>query len=106
MSVCVVMNNNILVALMRIAAFLFIFALCYSLLLEFRFRSKKDLIISREFLDQLFTKSISLKDAGCGHNGDISIEGVTFEDEDFDVTEDIKALQESLHLLRNGGVTK
>ena len=34
------------------------------------------------------------------------IEGVTFEDEDFDVTEDIKALQESLHLLRNGGVTK
>lgn len=106
MSICDVMNNNILVAFIRIAAFLFIFALCYSLLLEFRFRAKKDLIISKEFLGQLFTKSFSLKDARCGHNGDISIESVTFEDGDFDVTEDIKALQESLHLLRNGGATK
>lgn len=103
MSGYVIMNNSVLVALMRIAAFLFIFALCYSLLLDLRFRRKKDLIISRDYLGQLFTKTQSLEDACHGHNGDIWIETVAFENGDFDVSEDIVALEKSLYLLRNGG---
>ena len=106
MSGYVIMNNNILVIFMRIAAFLLLFTLCYSLLLDLRFRRRKDLIISRDSLGQLFTKTQTLEDACQGHNGDIWIETVAFENDDFDVSEDIVALEKSLYLLRNGGANK
>lgn len=95
------MELNILYNVSIIVIILLLFSALYYFLLKYRYKKNRHLILAQHYLDQLFKKSSSSAEASQGSNGDISIETVTFLDEDFQFNEELNKLVQCFKQLTN-----
>lgn len=86
------MEFNVLYIVSIIAVILFLFSALYYFLLKYRYTKARHLILAQHYLDQLFKKSSSPAEASQGVNGDISIETVSFREEDFQFKNELNEL--------------
>lgn len=90
------MEFNILYIVSIIAIILLLFSVSYYAILKYRYKRDRHLILAQHYLDQLFERSNSPTEASRGSNGDISIETVTFGDEDFQFANELDKLTRNL----------
>lgn len=86
------MEYNVFTVAFVIIISVVLFSLIYYFVLYIRYKSSQNVILKRDYIEQLFVKSSSSNEASQDFNGDLNIANVAFIEEDFDFINELNHL--------------